>query len=78
LKAAGIDVRSRSKYATLRSTPTETMIEDVVYVSSRIGRLPTMREYEMNGHYSCTAVRGRLGSWRMIKEAVAEKTAGFI
>jgi hypothetical protein len=77
LRAAGIDIRSRSKYANLRSTPTETMIEDVLSLSRRLGRLPTILEYEKYGHYSCTAVRIRVGGWRKMKKFIAARLTGI-
>lgn len=73
LKAAGIDIRSRNKYAILRSTSTEMMIEDVVYISRRLGHIPTLREYKVHGRYSCRAVKNRLGGWRRVKQAVTTK-----
>lgn len=73
LKAAGIDLRSRKKYAASRSAKTEALIEDVVVVSRRQGRSPTIREYEAHGHYSGVAVRGRIGGWRKVKKIVAER-----
>ncbi len=75
LEAAGIDLKSRSPLSRLRSTATETLIEDVVRVSRRLGRPAKLREYEAQGRYSWTSVRGRLGGWREVKNQVAGRLA---
>ena len=73
LEAAGIDLRSRNKYASLRSTVTEALIEDVIAVSQRLGRPPKAWEYKAHGHYFHTMVSRRLGGWRRVKKIVAER-----
>lgn len=75
LAAAGIDLKTRSGLSRLRSTTTETLLEDVLRVSRRLGRPAKMREYETHGRYSWTAIRGRLGGWRNVKKQVAESLA---
>ncbi|HJQ22262.1 MAG TPA: hypothetical protein VKA60_00010 [Blastocatellia bacterium] len=75
LKAAKIDLRTRSRQARARSTPTEVLIADVVKVSRRLGRPPTLQEYVAHGHYSATLVRGRLGGWREVKKIAAEMSS---
>ena len=73
LKAAEIDLHSRSKHAILLSTTTEALIDDVVAVSWSLGRPPKVREYAARGRYPHTAVRGRLGGWRRVKNVVSER-----
>lgn len=73
LKEAGIGLSSRNRYASIRSTTTGEMIEDAAIVARRLGRPPTMREYEINGRYSSTAIRGRVGGWRQLKKILAER-----
>jgi hypothetical protein len=75
LKAAGIDLNSRSRYAALRSTTTLELLEDVVRVSRRLGRPAKVCEYSARGHYSYTAISRRLGGWRQVKRVVGERLA---
>jgi hypothetical protein len=72
LEAARIDVRTRSLQAVLLSTPTVTLMEDVIRIARRLGRPPKVREYAEHGHYPYTTVRARLGGWRKVKEKVVE------
>jgi hypothetical protein len=71
LKAARIELSSRSQRAIALSTPTEQLLQDVLRIAIRLGRVPTMREYSSQGRYSCAILRGRLGNWRNVKKAVA-------
>ncbi len=73
LKAAHIDIGKRSKRAILLSTPTETLIADVVVVAKRLGRAPKACEYAAYGHHSYLALRGRFGGWRPVKKLVRQK-----
>src|SRR6266480_3787356 len=73
LEAANIDIGNRSKRAILLSTPTETLIEDVVAVGKRLGRAPKVSEYAAHGHHSYLALSGRFGGWRQVKKLVRQK-----
>ena|SRR5947209_7998203 len=73
LKAARIDIRRRTKHATIRSLTTEALIDDVVAVSLRLGHPAKMREYKALGHYSYITLRSRLGGWNKVKRVVVEK-----
>jgi hypothetical protein len=76
LKAARIDISSRPKRATLLSTPTEILIDDVLAVARRLGRTPKASEYAAKGHSSFLALRRRLGGWRrwrQVRKLVAVK-----
>ena len=75
LEAAGIDLRQRKRYAILRETATETMVSDLVALSHRFGRPAKFREYASLGHYSAVALRGRIGSWRRLRQIVARRLA---
>lgn len=70
LKAAGIKLSSRTRHSILRSTQTVQLLEDVLRVARRLGHVPTMREYQLHGRYSCSTLRGRLGGWRNVKKEV--------
>lgn len=76
LQFAGIDLRKRSRQAKILSTPTQSLVDDVVAVTSRLGFPPTVREYAKYGHYPYTAIRGRLGGWKKVKE-IAQVRAGL-
>jgi Homing endonuclease associated repeat len=73
LKAADIDMLTRPKRATLLSTPTEVLIDDVLAVAKRLGRAPKVSEYAVQGRYSYLAVRGRLGGWKSVRNLVKLK-----
>ena len=73
LKAAEIDLRTRTPHATLLSTETEVLVEDVVRVSIRLGRAARRFEYRELGRYSDTMIRSRLGGWRQVKNVVRQK-----
>jgi Homing endonuclease associated repeat len=72
LKAAKIDLRTRSQQAKALSTPTKVIVEDVFIVSRRLGRPPLLQEYVAHGHYSGILVRGRLGGWCNMKRIAAK------
>ena len=67
------EMGNRSKRAILLSTPTETLIEDVVAVGKRLGRTPKVSEYAAHGHHSYLALSGRFGGWRQVKKLVTQK-----
>jgi len=73
LKAADIDLQNRNKRAILLTTPTERLVEDIVAIARRLGKVPKAREYEAYGQYSHLALRGRLGGWREVKKLVTHK-----
>jgi len=73
LQAAGIDLQIRNKRAILLTTPTERLVEDIVAIARRLGKVPKAREYEAYGQYSHLALRGRLGGWREVKKLVTHK-----
>lgn len=73
LKAAGIDLNKRSKHAVVRSIRTETLIADVLAVSSKLGRIPTLGQYREEGRYPCSTVMRRLGGWKNVKKVVGER-----
>ena len=75
LKAAGIDIRRRTRHATLLSTKTEVLMEDVLRISRKLGRPASRLEYKKLGCYSDTTVRNRLGGWRQVKKIVNERFA---
>lgn len=75
LKAAGVDINKRSKIIIIRSTPTDALIQDVLAMTYRTGRIPTLREYEACGRYSFAVLRRRMGGWRKVKEVVGERLA---
>ena len=73
LQAADIDLQNRNKRAILLTTPTERLVEDLVAIARRLGKVPKAREYEAYGQYSHLALRGRLGGWREVKKLVTHK-----
>ena len=73
LKAADIDLQNRNQRAILLTTPTERLVEDIVAIARRLGKVPKAREYEAYGQYSHLALRGRLGGWREVKKLVTHK-----
>ncbi|HEY5883585.1 MAG TPA: hypothetical protein VIT88_02815 [Pyrinomonadaceae bacterium] len=73
LNAAGIDLRKRSRQAIALSIETEKFLEDVAKVARRLGRPPTMRDYQKHGCYPSTTARVRLGGWRHVKKTVNER-----
>ena len=73
LKAARIDLRRRSRQAILMSTPNAELIADVVRVSRRLGRAPTMREYSSSGRYSRSMVSRRLGGWHKVTKIISQR-----
>ncbi len=78
LKAAGVDLSQRSKLIIIRATPTETLIQDVLALTYRTRRLPTLREYKANGHYPFGVLKRRLGGWRKVKEVVGQRLAEMV
>lgn len=74
LKAAEANLRKRSGHAKILSTTTETLIEDVIAVTRRLGRPPKAREYALYGHYPYTAIRGRMGGWKKVKKIAQVRT----
>lgn len=73
LEAAGIVIRSRSHRASLLSTTLDTLIEDVLLVSRRLGHPSKIREYKEHGHYPYTMIMRRLGGWHKVKEVVGQR-----
>jgi hypothetical protein len=76
LDAAGISLRTRSPRALALSATADSMIADVAAVARRLGRVPTLREYEEVGRYSYAAVRRRVGGWRRVKQILAGAAQG--
>jgi hypothetical protein len=53
-----------------RNVPTETLLNDLKAVASRIGKATvTIAEYDENGTYSSSALRNRFGGWSTVLEA---------
>lgn len=76
LAAAKVDLTKRRRHAQLLSTPTESLIADVVRVSHRLGRPAKAKEYESAGHYSSVVLAARLGGWKQTKKIVGESLFG--
>src|SRR5438874_10721867 len=73
LQAGDIDLQNRNKRAILLTTPTERLVEDIVAIARRLGKVPKAREYEAYGQDSHLPLRGRLGGWREVKKLVTHK-----
>jgi hypothetical protein len=68
LEDAGFDA---SNTTSSRLVSDEEIVNDIVAVARKTGRLPHMREYDKKGKFSKNMVARRFGSWRKAKELVA-------
>ena len=76
LQAAGIDLKSRTKYALRYARDIDVLINDVVRVYRRLGRPAKGREYAAHGRYPYSTLRNRLGGWNNVKSVVASRLRG--
>jgi hypothetical protein len=70
LRAAGID-------PTAHNTPVDsaTLLADWAGVADKLGRIPTLHEYNLSGRHGTSTIMRRFGSWNKIPHAFREYAA---